>query len=67
MYNGAKVDVEEKTKWHNKNFMFFFPNRNKRGYPKNEHKQSRGSPNGNCGANNEVKHDFDLLSFLDIL
>lgn len=63
MHNGAKVDVEEKIKWHNKNFMFFFPNRNKRGCPKNEHKQRGRKPNGDSKTDDEVKHGFNLLSF----
>lgn len=53
---------EEKTKWHNKNFMSFIPNRNERIDPKNEHKQRGRRPNGDSKTDDEMKHSFNLLS-----
>lgn len=67
MHNRAEVSKEEKAKRHNKNFMSFSPNCNKRVGPKNEHKQRGRRPNGDSKTDDEVKHGFNLLSFSEYI
>lgn len=62
MHNRTEVGKEEKAKRHNKNFMSFSPNCNKRVGPKNEHKQRGRRPNSDSKTDDEVKHGFNLLS-----
>lgn len=56
------MNIKKKTNRHNENFTFSFPNCNHGGGPKNEHKQRGRRPNGNGKTDDEVKHDFNLLS-----
>ena len=56
MYNRAKVKVEKLTKRHQKNFTIPPQSGNESVCPKEQHKQSRSSPDRDGDIDNELQH-----------
>jgi len=55
MHNGAKVEIEKLTKRHQENFTIPQTG-NESVRPKEQHKESRGSPNRDSNIDNELQH-----------
>ena len=56
MDNGAEVKVKEFTNWNNKDFTVLQQNGKESVCPKEQHKQSRGSPDRDGDNDNEFQH-----------
>ena len=56
MHNRAKVEIEKLTNRENKNFTILPQGSDKSTRPKEQHKQSRGSPNRDGDIDNELQH-----------
>jgi hypothetical protein len=56
MDDGAKVKIKEFTKRHNQNFTIMSQSGDESVRPKEQHKQSRGSPDRDGNIDNELQH-----------
>ena len=67
MHNGAKVNVEKVTKWHNENFTIAPKSRNESVKPKAKHEQRGSNPNRDCENEHKFQHSGYPLSFSEFI